>query len=186
MNQFSRLATLSKVLYDKEMIDMRNEMEQLKLKLFWTNHHIENVQECLKLLNRWKCQCNCLDCRVLLYDERPDILKVYDDECTFIPFIEKTMKDLGMNFTMVHARYYMESDEPYDPEQEQLDYENAHLIVGSWKCQRSYGPKLFKATHVNDPELLKLKAFFDLAKPHSIKTREDVLSTDDYYSTAIY
>jgi hypothetical protein len=161
-------------------------MEQLKLKLFWTNHHIDHVQECLKSLNHWKCKCWCLDCRIWLHDEKYDVLKQYDKECKFEPYIEKTIKDLGMNFTTVHPRYYIESDEPYDPVQETIDYDNSHFVVGGWKIQRSYGPKLFKATHVNDPELLKLKAFFDLAKPHSIKQREDIFSTDDYYSTPIY
>ena len=168
------------------MVDMRSEIETLKLRLFWTNHHIDHLQGCLQALNHYKCKCQCLDCRVWLHDETRVPTKVYDDECKFIPFIEKTVKELGMNFTTVHSRYYMESDEPYDPVQETIDHENSHFVVGDWKVQRSYGPKLFKATHVNDPELLKLKAFFDLAKPNSIQKREDVLSTDDYYLTALY
>jgi len=188
MGQLCRLATLSRVLYDKEMLDLRNEIELLKLKLFWTNHHIDKVQECFVYLNRTVCKCSCEKCIEYLHENDYVFPEPYDDECRFVPFIKWIIQDLvGMKFMMVHPIYYnCDSSEPYDKAQDNLDYDNAHFVVGFWQFQRSYGPKLSEAKSVNDPELLKLKAFFDLALPHYKKQRDDIMSTKDYFMTALY
>ena len=187
MGQLCRLATLSRVLYDKEMLDLRNEIELLKLKLFWTNHHIDKVQECFVYLNRTVCKCSCGNCVEHLHEHEDIFSEPYDIECRFVPFIKWIIQDLvGMKFKMVHPILYGDSDAPYNLEQEKLDYDNAHFVVGFWQFQRSYGPKLSEAKSVNDPELLKLKAFFDLALPHSKGIREDIMSTHNYFMTPLY
>jgi len=59
--QFARLAMASKILCDRELIEARQEIENLKLQLFWKNYNVPNLQISIataSVFSQQKCDCD--------------------------------------------------------------------------------------------------------------------------------
>ena len=59
--QFARLAMASKILCDRELIEARQEIESLKVQLFWKNYNVPNLQISIataSVFSQQKCDCD--------------------------------------------------------------------------------------------------------------------------------
>ena len=62
MQHIDRLALVSKVLLDQRFLDLRNEVESLKLELFWTKYHGGKFGKAIQCANKFGPACACQDC----------------------------------------------------------------------------------------------------------------------------
>ena len=151
--QIARLATVSHILYDREVLALRRENESLrqeneklrqesrefKLKLFWKHHDPEALRFAIFRYAR----------------HRPNLAR---DRVIFNLWIEPMLRECGLEVESLDVQV------PYHgPPHSDLD---THLVCSSPYHFVAYGAKLCNAASVDDPELLKLKALFDaLAAP---------------------
>ena len=138
----ARLAAVSHVLYDREVLELRGgnerlrqenerlkqENSELNLKLFWKEHGIHELH-------------------VAMFRERHrrDFNYIFDDYEWMGPLFESCGLEKNSH--------------------------NAHLVCRNDYFITDYGTKLWKAKSVDDPELRKLKALFGaLSSPTSAPT----------------
>ena len=171
-HQFSRLSTVCKVLFDAELIALRNENEELRLNLFWTKYSPKKLRSAIKRGNKIMPgiprNCNCFICgqedRFWGEGIRDDVV------CTWKPLFEAKLVELGIGFSDEHASKSLIRHECVvvvdcdthivnlvDDYPLWLENDDTYRM---W-CEFAYGSKLFKATTVNDPELKKLVALFE-------------------------
>ena len=146
--QISRLATVSHILYDREVLELRQENERLvreverlnqeneahKLKYFWVEHSVYELQRFMLLYRR----------------RHPNVTR---DHEIWNVWIEPMLHTCGLSVQSVGGML------PYRDLQEcELD---THLVCTTPYLFVTYGTKLWKAKSVDDPELLKLKALFN-------------------------
>jgi len=167
-----RLALVSKVLLDVRFLELKRENERLKLSLFWVDHGISALRRFMGFANNRasgpRCRCSgCMHAR----RSRPTILDGYDDEvrdeaCKFVPWFEQTLQEHGLSFSAKYEGTFID----YKPDREL--YPKVHADVHFFLFATNYDPptawvswtyaaKLWKAETTEDPELLKLKAFFE-------------------------
>ena len=141
--QIARLALVSHVLYEREILEQKKEIESLKLKLFWKDYSIRNLQTAIV------CEANRH-----LNKHDPTL----DREHWFL-WVGPMIESFGMEAVLIDQ----------EPDQRALvppiDI-NAHFACRERYYVSHYGAKLWKATSVNDPELRKLKALFDALSHH--------------------
>jgi hypothetical protein len=166
MGQFYRLAEVSKIFYDKELIETRKENERLKLTIFWMRYGVQPLREMMAVAN--EChpdapRCACLAC--VVGGRYASYHNTYDPncrECKFKPWFEQRLKkceidvqighpskDINFIFHECNSNFVLEMD--------------SHLVnMGrlDWNFF-TYGSKFFKATTVEDPELQKIKTLFE-------------------------
>jgi len=138
--QFARLALVSKVLCDREAIELRQENERLyqenqvlKLAVFWRDHNIDVLTGAMMITRKYY---------------QPG---VFNGVCN--AWIEPILQECGLTVEVVGGLL------PYrGPQPSELD---THLVCTSQYMFVAYGTKLWKAKSVDDPELRKLKALFD-------------------------
>ena len=194
MGQCARLCTVSKILYDSELMATRKENEALKLSLFWTKYGAYKLTAAIRVRNQMNedepFNCNCINClHARRYSCSDDISS--DDEmetCGFEPLFKAKLRELDMTFAVIPMT--MDIPRPnhecaaglrYGRETVDVD---AHIAVNGFDSRRgdpeaadwgnfTYGAKLFKATTVSDPELKKLERLFEwLLSVHSTEVRE--------------
>jgi hypothetical protein len=164
VGQISRLATVSKILYEQELLALRQENEALKLSLFWTKYSPTNLKTLMSCAN--EChpeapQCKCIPCTV---SGRHSGDASSDDmwTCGFKPWFVQKLAECQMDNGYITAdsnKHTHECDDSGD-----VWDVDAHLVqIGrsDWNTF-TYGIKLYKASYINDPELLKLKKLFDI------------------------
>jgi hypothetical protein len=143
--QFSRLATLSHVLYDREVLELRRENERLrkenqalKLEKFWKEYDLPRFRR-LVTLERIRYRLNT--------NERPfntsDISSSQDWHQWMGPLIQSH----GLDYEVVHDSYPTPS--------------NVHFVCDNLDGIKFYGTKLLNAKSTEDPELQKFKALVD-------------------------
>ena len=144
-----KLALVSKVLLDQRFLELKQENEQLKLKLFWKEYNTFRLVKLISLANRYGGpNCPCALCTRHPHVEVP---------CTFTPWFEEKLLACGLTFAP-----YGVSGQQHDAGlvynvDHHLLYINIEFSV--WVAP-TYGTKLWKATSVSDPELQKLVALF--------------------------
>ena len=62
--EIPKLALVSKILLDREVLHLRQENERLRLQLFWKNHSWSHLQELMNGANQAEegPRCNCWSC----------------------------------------------------------------------------------------------------------------------------
>ena len=156
--QFSRLALVSHVFYEREIVELRQKNEELELKLFWKDHCAPKLLNAICSGNSWFRICNCEECRLFQrysgFVHRSE--RIF--ECHFMEWFAGLLQGHGLtsvdnNATWVDCPHIDGTDgSPLD-----VHFVNA---TGEWD-HVLYGTKLTNAKHVNDPELKKLKALFE-------------------------
>ena len=146
--QISRLATVAHILYDREVLELRQENERLlreneklheeiqefKLKLFWKCHDIDTLRSIM----------------FVYYRRNPNL---HTSKTIWNNWIESMLQDCELEVTSIGCPL------PYRGS-EQIDLDT-HLVCSSPYLIVGYGAKLWEATSIDDPELKKLKALFD-------------------------
>jgi len=146
--QISRLAAVSHVLYEREVLELRGETERqreeierlrqqhqaLMLNLFWKEHGVNALNDAAWRVNM----------------DHHNLARVHG---IYRAWIEPILQACGLEVGLVGGPM------PYrGPQESDLD---THLVCAGPYVFAAYGAKLWKAKSVDDPELLKLKALFD-------------------------
>jgi hypothetical protein len=165
-HQISRLTTVSKLLYDREVLDLRKEVERLKLSLFWKDHNIRCLREKMRDVNRFHPEaprCRCIACIV---GHRNNDLTTSQNPwfCTFKPWWEEKLAECDITFfdgcpasgVLEFTSHECNKDHVLD-----VDSHFVNMARRDWNCF-TYGARLFKAESVNDAELQKLKKLFEI------------------------
>jgi hypothetical protein len=148
--QISRLAAVSHVLYEREVLELRGEnarllreneaiVEALKLKLFWREHSVFMLAAAIV---------------------RADRHFAPENSGIWYEWIGPMLQTHGLTLEIVQPfpAQICVSMPRGAPRHIELD---THLVCASRYTVRAYGAKLWKAKSVDDPELQKLKALFD-------------------------
>jgi hypothetical protein len=163
MANIDKLALVTKVLMDRRFLELKEENEALKLKMFWHTHSIKKLKKAMIEGNLSGPQCKCPNC---IYDGLAGEIEIKDVQqrvCGFKPwFVEKVIScgltigghggelNRAGHMSCTHGPVYT-----YDYHILSFDYDNSR----SWSST-TYGTKLWKAKSVSDPELQKLVALF--------------------------
>jgi len=174
MGQASRLALVSKVLCDRELIELRQENEKLKLKLFWKEHGIRKlktwlVNSNLEGINPPGCECTYCHQRSRNKEVRFQDGVKCDLYIWFLKYVEEcgcTVMDHRAAIRLENVRNFSHDCLDYEYSQDSIDTPSAynvdaHFVFDSY-LDLSYGSRLLNATSVNDPELKKLEKVFDM------------------------
>ncbi len=137
--QFARLALCSHVLYEREIIEQQREIEALKLRIFWHEYSVRNLQTAIV----------CEAARRRRLGQNDDTLTIQDWYLWMGPVIQSC----GLEVELIDQ----EHDQPVLVPPINID---VHLACRSKYFVTHYGAKLWKARTVDDPELHKLKALF--------------------------
>jgi len=139
----SRLALVSKVLWNRELIELRQEntkqsreIEYLKLELFWREYNIPTLNRKIGSVRQF--------CRIRSVSGGPFPGETIFNQREWGLWIEPVMREFGL--------VYQITDD---------DQSDVHIICNANRDVTSLGAKLLKATSVDDPEVQKLKAFYD-------------------------
>jgi hypothetical protein len=151
--QIARLAAVSHILYDREVLALRRENESLRQE----NEKLRQESRKFKLELFWRHH----DPKALLFavlgyaGRHPNVPR---GNAIWNIWIEPMLRECGLEVESLDVQV------PYHgPPHSDLD---THLVCSSPYHFVAYGAKLCNAASVDDPELLKLKALFDaLAAP---------------------
>jgi hypothetical protein len=150
MEGVERLSLVSKVLFDSRLCELKRENEDLKLRVFWLQHSLQQLAE---LTQRANCsesgpRCSCFECldggRFHPWYSGPGTDRCVCN-CTFKPWFEEFVTRCGMSVGL-----HKEPD--------------AHLWCTESECPRArfpwrYGTRLTDARSEH-AELHKLKELF--------------------------
>jgi len=176
--QISRLSTVCKVLFNAEVIALRNENEELRLILFWMKYSAKKLRSAIERGNKKMSgiprNCNCATCSEAdrYWGEDEDNP---NEICAWRPLFEAKLVELGIGFCnkpQSEARIRCEPDIYVVPDCD------THIVnlLGDGQCHFynwfdfAYGSKLYEVTTVNDPELQKLVALFEWLVPSDEST----------------
>lgn len=147
-----RLALVSKLLLDRQVLELRRENEALRLRLFWQDHCVENLLRLMRFANTNGPDCVCSACAHTRCLIPVFFLPGLDaDQCTFKPWFERMLRSHGLEAAVLLT-------EPEHP----IDAHILHIhpeIPGPW-VHVAYGARLLSATSERDPELAKLSRLF--------------------------
>ena len=101
MQNIDRLALVSKVLLDQHFLDLRNEVESLKLEHFWTKHHGGKFSKAIQCANKYGPACMCCDCTL---SGRCNMQNFFPNAqhqpggrlCLFMPWFDKRAARCGL------------------------------------------------------------------------------------------
>ena len=178
--QFSRLAAVSKILYDQELIEARKEIESLKLQLFWKNYNVRNLQSSISTTS--VLMPRCCDCKICAEAQRfcimtgdyENITENNDKPCNFRIMLENKMAELGITFIEcptsapvmidhVAAEGLFCGSKVVDVDSHIViytKYVRDAMVADDYWFNFTYASRLFKQTTVSNPELKKLEALF--------------------------
>ena len=161
-----KLALVSKILLDREVLHLRQENERLRLQLFWKDHARSHLQELMREANQAEegPRCKCWSCAVSGRIEEG--AQPGEAACKFKEFFEARMAQCGLTAVTgvridqnpVGSHMSMDDgNQVYN----NVDAHFHHLTRDDWWVW-TYGARLWKCQSADDPELAKLKALFVL------------------------
>ena len=169
----TNLLSVSHVLYDHALAKLRKENASLRLKLFWKDYNLKELIEAMVFANNATGpKCVCTAC--VSSGRIPDYMT--SDQyapCTFKQWFESHLASLGMetkmslfqgenkNHICLHGKDVRakEAGVVFDD-----DTHFSHYSFRDNWTRFTYGSKLWAASNVNDPELLKLKSLFGILR----------------------
>jgi hypothetical protein len=167
---FDRLATVSKVLMDARVVELRKRNEELELELFWIKHSIQRLRRAMKNANhgwiRHPTQSPACDCWKCSMSKRISKHRVIDKNkrCEFIPWFENLLAEFDLSYDGSPAPHEHLSH-VCDPKGRVCDV-NCHFVETTMNAgflsKITYGAKLWKAKSVHDPEIKKLVRLFQV------------------------
>jgi hypothetical protein len=177
MSHIDRLATVSKILLDERVIELRQEVETLKLEIFWRDNSLFRLNEAMKIANGIHVKCRCFYCglkgRTRLMDEDEMDIRVIGDntgECKFIPWFDEVL--LSRGFVVLETgpdRLYLSHCAPKSSRpltrNDCMDFDCHLFKLGSF-ASYAFGMKLWQAKSVNDPELQKLNMLISMLETY--------------------
>jgi hypothetical protein len=172
--QISNLASVSKVLFDFEVLALSKENKELKaineklnLNLFWAKFNISQLSARIRLSNFLYPEapdCNCFCCGIAgrLSATQMDS-EIHNPICTFTPLLKNTFAYLGLKVVETMDIPIIYETQPLVHEYS-WDFVNvdAHIVVEEDWTRFAYGSKFFNVTSMDDPALQKLRNLFEI------------------------
>ncbi len=159
MSSIDKLALVSRLLFEKRIIEQRQEIEELRLELFWKDHNTHALKRAMRVANTNNTSCICVCCSMSQRDRYVNRDEVdRSATCKFAPWFEKQLGRCGLvavGQTSLHKHSTSYHDSLSRDECLKVD---SHFVVGpttDWMVFR-FGERLWKATTADDPELRKL------------------------------
>jgi hypothetical protein len=157
-----RLATVSKILLDERVIELRQEVETLKLGIFWRDNSLFRLNEAMNIANAMHVKCMCFGCHL---KRRTSLMEENEvdntDGCRFGAWFDELLLSRGFVVLeeswpdrMGGSGHTVRSSGPLT-RSECTDFD-CHLLKLSPIASYVFGTKLWQAKSVNDPELQKL------------------------------
>ena len=163
------LALVSKLLLDQRVIELRQEVEHLRLRLFWKDHSMPRLVRLMAQANSYGDNAPKCACSACVGQGRIEDLDVYRNRvsgapCSFAPWFKERLAQCGLTFQTISAAIgyqaslvgrpkFLEGYEVFDVD--------VHLLLGhDDQLCLFYGTKLSNAKSVKDPALQKLAALF--------------------------
>jgi hypothetical protein len=162
--QFDRLLTVCNIMNGARVAELRRQVEELKVQLFWKDYNAGRLRESLLGINGYpfSSKCTCGNCDLTGRMDEGSLADI-TKQCVFVPWFESKLAECGLTYGHVLRESVGKQHESnvfpvYDVD--------CHLIkitsmLGDWGMF-TYGSKLWKAKNVNDPELQKLLRLFAL------------------------
>lgn len=168
MSSLDRLVLVSRIILDQRILDLRKEVETLKLSLFWKDHEEEKLIDLMREVNNYGAnppRCKCMACGLAGRLEEPG--PTSNGPCKFGLWFEQILNSCGM-FYLFEIRSGAKIVGQYTSARRSHPLYDVdahfHLLVERNWFSWSYGNKIRNATSVNDPELLKLGRLFEILK----------------------
>lgn len=162
MSHVDRLALVSRLLLDHRLLELRQENEELKLKLFWKDHDTQSLKQVMANCNYFGIKCKCGMCMMSGRMEGMEAEESHGGACSFKPWFEGILAKHGMT-TITGVRIDQEASGFHQSYLNGPVYDtNAHffhLTQDDWFFWQ-YRAKIWKAKTVTDPELMKLQDLF--------------------------
>lgn len=154
-----RLRSVSRLSSDPRVQALLRENQKLKLSLFWKDHNIIHLEMAMGLCNisNGGPNCSCIACGK--GGRTADHATLTHGPCAFKPYFKSLAKKHGLVTLYTGWRKRIQHEAGDWNGVEDLD---THLVIirkDDW-FSVEYGSKLWKATHVDDPELKRLGMFF--------------------------
>jgi hypothetical protein len=132
--------------------ELKQENEALKLKLFWQEYGQDELNAAMRLANQVEggIGCSCLACAVSGRHESEYGEIAENKPCTFKTWFEQVLREHDMSIGSVVNSGNNGLDDGHH-------FRNS--VRQDWFCW-TYGSKLWSATSVGDPELVKLERLF--------------------------
>jgi hypothetical protein len=147
-----------------ENVELKEENEALRLRLFWKQHGHEELNAAMRLANQAERGpgCSCLACAVSGRHVSEDDEVAEKKPCTFKPWFEQVLREHKMSIRrgLPDAPIWV-TGAVIESENKVLDdgHHFSNLASQDWFCW-TYGSLLWKATSIGDPELVKLENVF--------------------------
>ena len=159
MVSIDKLALVARILYDERIIEQRQEIEFLRLKLFWKDHDERSFKRYMAAANNINslCMCTCCMLRGRTHAmEEGDAPNPGHDGCLFAPWFEEQMLSCGLvseRMTQNHTPsiWYHESL----PRADCIEAD-CHIVNHYDFSSIRFGKWLWEPTSADDPELQKL------------------------------
>lgn len=139
-----RLALVCKIVLDQQVLNLRREVEELKLQLFWKDHDVRALAAKMRQANQNGPRCACDACACMRYHLFPGHMfptPYMLEDCAFAPWFESLLSQFGL--TSDHHIIHKNTKFP-----------------GAW-VEFEYGPALLDAKSIHDPELKRLRRLFN-------------------------
>ena len=139
-------------------VELQRENEALQLKLFWKEHSYETMENAMCRANEAEGgpACSCLTCQIRGRYSRG---VTQNEPCTFKPWFEQVLHEHEMSIGrgLPDVPIWVEGS-VVDSDNRVIDdgHHFSNLASQDWFCW-TYGSKLWKATSIGDPELVKLE-----------------------------
>ena len=145
-----RMALICRIMMDQRVIELRRQNEELRLALFVEQHTTVRLRSLLKSANRSAAGPNCR-CVICQFTGRHEIDGGMTQVCTFIPWLNALVAEYGLIAAKCETLAY---DAP------RPDVHFCHNSKEEW-TDFSFGAKFFSSKSVSDPEIVKIKQFFE-------------------------
>jgi hypothetical protein len=144
----------------QENVELKEENETLKLRLFWKEHNPEELNAAMHLANTavGGPGCSCLACAVSGRHVSDSGQVAEKKPCTFKPWFEQVLRehDMSIGHGLPDVPVWVDGGVVNSYNDVLDDGQHfSNLASQDWFCW-TYGSKLWKATSVDDPELAKL------------------------------
>lgn len=140
------------------LLELQHENEVLKLKLFWKEHGIGELNAAMRLANYVEggVGCSCLACGRSGRHRCEFGEKAENKPCTFKPWFEQMIREHEMS---IGPEVPIFVDGPDVPDVLDDGHHFSNIDRGVW-IMWEYGSKFWNVTSVCDPELAKLERLF--------------------------
>ena len=181
MSTIDKLALTCRLLYDQRLLELRREIEIIKVKLFFRDYTHTFLLQAMRQLNHANIKCKCSGCKKA---RRIYTFETEDKEaaCTFVPWFENVLHERGLVVLRKDEWEEEDCDGPYDDENDKISEEftgayffsdsDCHLVEkpdnhsdmdydpGVRWAEICVGKRLWKVESINNPQIRQFERVF--------------------------